>query len=200
MIKLGLTGSVGMGKSTTAGLFAEEGAAVWDADAAVHRLYAEGGAGVRAIERLAPDAILDGAVDRSRLRSAILADPDLLKKVEAVIHPLVAEDRAEFLKHAEAEGAKIAVLDIPLLFETGGEAQMDVVVVVSAPADVQRARVMDRPGMTDDAFQAILAKQMPDSEKRSKAGYVIDTSKGMEAARDQVRAVISAITKDQAHA
>ena len=163
MITIGLTGSIGMGKSTTAKMFAEAGAFVWDADAAVHRLYAKGGAGVRAIEALAPGAIIDGAVDRAKLRAAIMANGALLKKVEAEIHPLVAADRAQALAKAAEDGFGVAVLDIPLIFETGAAKAFDHVVVVSAPADIQRARVLERPGMTPDAFEAILAKQVPDA-------------------------------------
>jgi dephospho-CoA kinase len=190
VITIGLTGSIGMGKSTTARLFAEEGAAVWDADAAVHRLYAEGGAAVPAIAALAPGAVRDGAVDRAALRAAILAEPGLLKQVEAAVHPLVAADRADFLRRAAAEGAAVAVCDIPLLFETGAADAFDAVVVVSAPPEAQRARVLARPGMTAQAFDAILSRQTPDAEKRARAGHVIDTGRGIEDARAQVRAVM----------
>ncbi len=190
MIVVGLTGSIGMGKSTTAGLFAEAGAAVWDADAAVHRLYGPGGAGARAIEPLAPAALAGGAVDRAALRAAALAEPGLLARVEAVIHPLVAEDRAAFLARARAEGAAVAVCDIPLLFETGGEKGVDAVVVVSAPAAAQAERVLARPGMTREAFEAILARQTPDAEKRARADFVIDTGGGIDDARAQVAQVM----------
>lgn len=190
MITLGLTGSIGMGKSTIAAMFAEEGAAVWDADAAVHRLYAVGGDGVDAIRAVAPDAIVDGAVDRRALRAAILADQTLLKKIEAVIHPLVAKNRAGALALAKTEGRLVAVLDIPLLFETGATKAFDAVVVVSAPADVQRERVLRRPNMTVEAFETILAKQTPDAEKRAVADFVIDTSGSFENSRDQVRQVM----------
>jgi dephospho-CoA kinase len=190
VITVGLTGSIGMGKSTTARLFAEEGAAVWDADAAVHRLYAAGGAAVPAVAALAPGAVRDGAVDRAALRAAILADPGLLQRVEAAVHPLVAADRADFLRKARAEGTAVAVCDIPLLFETGAADAFDAVVVVTAPAEVQRARVLARPGMTAQAFEAILSRQTPDAGKRARADHVIDTSAGIEAARAQVRAVM----------
>lgn len=186
MITIGLTGSIGMGKSTTAAMFAEAGAFVWDADAAVHRLYAKGGAGARAIEALAPGAVADGAVERALLRQAIMDDPALLKRVEAAIHPLVAEDRRGELARAEAEGHAIAVLDIPLIFETGAEDAFDYIVVASAPPDLQRARVLERPGMSEAAFEAILAKQVPDAVKRARADLVIDTGAGMDAARAQV--------------
>lgn len=190
MITIGLTGSIGMGKSTVAAMFGEEGAAVWDADAAVHRLYAVGGAGVKQIRSIAPDAIIDGAVDRGALRAAILADPALLKKVEGVIHPLVGQDRQTALEKARDEGRLVAVLDIPLIFETGATKAFDAIVVVSAPADVQRARVLARPNMTVGAFEAILAKQTPDAEKRAGADFVVDTSGSFEESRDQVRQVM----------
>ena len=200
MIVLGLTGSVGMGKSTTARLFAEEGAWLWDADAAVHRLYAPGGAAVAAIAALMPEAVRDGAVDRDRLRAAVTADPDLLPRLEAAVHPLVQADRAAFLDRAAAEGAAVALCDIPLLFETGDPASFNAVIVVSAPEAVQRARVLARPGMTEAAFQRILSRQMPDAEKRARADFVIDTSRGIEPARAEVRAVLGAVQGSSANA
>lgn len=197
MIVVGLTGSIGMGKSTTAGLFAEEGAAVWDADAAVARCYGPGGAAVEGVARLAPDCVTgEGAgraVDRACLRAAVTADPSLIPKLEAVVHPLVGEDRAEFLDRARAEGRRVAIIDVPLLFETGGEKRVDVVVVVSAPAAVQRERVLARPGMTEETFRTILSKQTPDAEKRARADFVVDTSKGVPEARRQVRAILEAL-------
>jgi dephospho-CoA kinase len=196
--RLGLTGSVGMGKSTTARLFGEAGIPVWDADAAVHRLYAAGGAGTAAIARLAPQAVAGGSVDRDRLRDAILADPGLLARVEAHIHPLVAADREAF---ATAHGgADVVVFDIPLLYETGGERGLDGVLVVSAPEEVQRARVMARPGMTPEALERILARQMPDAEKRARADFVITTDQGVEAARADVLALLTRIRAKRAHA
>jgi dephospho-CoA kinase len=195
MIAVALTGSIGMGKSTTAGLFGAEGAAVWDADAAVHRLYAAGGAAVPAVAALAPDAVADGAVDRARLRAAVLADAALLPRIEAAVHPLVAADRARFLAGARAAGATVAVCDIPLLFETGAEGAFDAVVVVSADPAVQRARVLERPGMTAAAFEAILARQTPDAEKRARADFVIDTGRGPDDARAQVRAVMARLAQ-----
>lgn len=194
MIVLGLTGSIGMGKSTTAGMFAERGVPVWDADAAVHRLYAARAEGSRAIARLVPDAITKRGTDRAKLRAAIMADPRLLPQVEAAIHPLVAADRAAFLDRARADGAPLVLCDIPLLYETGAERWLDRVVVVSAPADVQRARVLARPGMTEQAFAAILAKQLPDAEKRKRADFVIDTGGGLEPVRRQVAEIIAALT------
>lgn len=200
MIVLGLTGSIGMGKSTALAAFAAEGVPVWDADAAVHRLYGPDGAGARAIRALAPDAVGPDGVDRARLRAAILADPGLLQRIEAGIHPLVAADRDAFLARARASGARLAVCDIPLLFETGAEAWLDKVVVVSAPPDQQRARVLDRPGMTETAFAAILAKQVPDTEKRARADYVIDTGQSRDHSRAQVRALLAELTGGTADA
>lgn len=197
MIRLGLTGSIGMGKSTTAAMFAEEGVPLWDADAAVHRLYAAGAAGAAAIGSLAPDALAaDGAVDRQALRAAIAGDATLLAKVEAAVHPLVAADRSSFAAKAEEEGAPLILFDIPLLFETGGEKGVDRVVVVTAPAATQRARVLGRGTMTAADLDAILARQMPDAEKRAKADYVIDTSAGLEAARARVREIL----REEGHA
>ena len=193
MIVLGLTGSIGMGKSTTAKMFAELGVPVWDADAAVHMLYAGDGAGTATIATLAPGAVGPDGVDRAKLRSAILDDPGLLKKIEGAIHPLVTADRASFLTRSEAEGAKIVLCDIPLLFETGADATVDKIVVVSAPPEVQRERVLERPGMTEEAFAAILAKQVPDPEKRARADFVIDTSQGLRAAREQVQDILESL-------
>ncbi len=193
MIVLGLTGSIGMGKSTTAQMFAEAGVPVWDADSTVHKLYAAGQLGAAGIARIAPDAMVEGAVDRGRLRDAIIADAGLLKKVEAVIHPLVGQDRAAFLADAREAGHKIAVVDIPLLFEGGGEKHVDQVVVVTAPQEVQRERVLERPNMTVEAFEAILAKQVPDAIKREKADHLIDTSLGMDHARQRVAEIIASL-------
>jgi dephospho-CoA kinase len=196
--RLGLTGSVGMGKSTTAALFAEAGVPVWDADAAVHRLYAEGGAGAAAIAGLAPEAVSGTVVDRDRLRDAIIADPGLLARIEARVHPLVAADREAFAAaHADAD---ILLFDIPLLFETGGEAGLDAVLVVTAPEAVQRARVLARPGMTPAALARILARQTPDAEKRARADFIIETGRGVEAARADVLALLARIRAGRAHA
>lgn len=195
MIKVGLTGSIGMGKSTTAAMFADAGAAVWDADAAVHRLYGPGAKGAAAIAALSPGVVTGAGVDRVRLRSAIMEDPALLKRVEQAIHPLVAEDRAEALAAAAAGGAAVAVLDIPLIFETGAATSFDHVVVASAPPETQRARVLARPGMTEAAFEAILARQVPDAEKRAKADFVVETGHGLEAARAQVARIMRALTE-----
>ncbi|MEM6945790.1 MAG: dephospho-CoA kinase [Pseudomonadota bacterium] len=194
MIRLGLTGSIGMGKSTTAKMFADEGVRVWDADAAVHRLYAAGGGGAAALRGIAPSAVgTDDAVDRDALRRAIATDPDLLKKLEAVIHPLVAADRAAFLQDAETSGQAVALLDIPLLYEIGAEKDLDAVVVVTAPESVQRARVLDRGTMTERQLDAIVERQVPDAEKRSRADYVIDTSRGFDHARERVREILEEI-------
>ncbi|HUS52696.1 MAG TPA: dephospho-CoA kinase [Thermohalobaculum sp.] len=200
MIVAGLTGSIGMGKSTLLAMFADLGVPVWDADAAVHRLYAAGGAGIEPIRALAPQAIGPAGVDRSKLRAAILADPDLLKRIEAAIHPLVAIDRDSFLAKARESGAALAICDIPLLFETQAEAWLDKVIVVSAPADIQRARVMERPGMTEAAFNAILAKQMPDADKRARADYIVDTSQSKDHTRAQAAAILAKLTENLNHA
>ena len=189
---LGLTGSIGMGKSTTAAMFAAEGVPVWDADAAVYRLYAPGGAGVAAIAELRPEAVVDGAVDRSSLRAWIARDPSALRRIESAIHPLVAADRAAFIDRAAQQGADLVLLDIPLLFETGAESMMDATLVVTVPAEVQRARVLARPGMSEAQFAAILARQMPDAEKRARATHVIETL-NLEDTRAAVQRLIAEI-------
>ena len=188
MIVLGLTGSIGMGKSTTARLFADEGVPVHDADATVHRLYS--GEAVPLVEAAFPGTTHDGAVDRKELGRRVIGNPEALARLESIVHPLVREAERRFLEEARASGAKIAVLDIPLLFETGRDAQVDAVVVVSAGAEEQRRRVLERPGMTEETFQKILARQTPDAEKSARADLVIDTSRGIEAAREQVRAAL----------
>lgn len=193
MILVGLTGSIGMGKSTTAALFAAEGVPVYDADAAVHQLYARGGAAVEPLEQEFGDVVVDGAVDRERLSKKVLNDPDAMKRLEAIVHPLVGASRVGFFKEASEKQADIVVLDIPLLFETGGEKNMACVVVVSAPADQQRTRVLARPGMTVEKFEAILARQTPDAIKRERADFVIDTGQGLDHARDQVRHVLATL-------
>ncbi|WP_071794994.1 dephospho-CoA kinase [Natronohydrobacter thiooxidans] len=182
--RLGLTGSIGMGKSTTAGFFREFGVPVWDADAAVHRLYAPGGAAVGPVGALCPAAIVDGTIDRGALKDWIAQDKEALAKLEAVVHPLVAEDRAAFVAGAQAP---LVVLDIPLLFEVG--ADVDGVLVVTAPPEVQRARVLARPGMTAAQYEAILARQMPDAEKRARADFVIETL-DMDSTRRDVRNLV----------
>lgn len=170
--RLGLTGSIGMGKSTTAAMFAAEGIPVWDADAAVHRLYANGGAAVTPIAALCPQTLSQGAIDRSALKTWIARDPKALAQIEAVVHPLVAADRAQFLADINAD---IALFDIPLLFEKGTDAEMDATLLVTAPPDVQRARVLLRPGMTQAQFDLILQRQMPDAQKRARATHIVET-------------------------
>ncbi|RZJ84126.1 MAG: dephospho-CoA kinase [Brevundimonas sp.] len=187
---MGLTGSIGMGKSTTAEMFAEAGALVWNADEAVHRLYAKGGAAVGPVGDAFPGVVVDGAVDRARLAEALGRDDQAFKRLEAIVHPLVAAGRLDDLAAAKAQGVRLVVLDIPLLYETGGEAMVDAVVVITAPAEVQRARVLARPGMTAERFEAILARQVPDAEKRRRADFIIDTGQGLEAARQQVRTIM----------
>jgi dephospho-CoA kinase len=191
MFILGLTGSLGMGKSTTARFFAEEGVPVHDADAVVHRLY--DGQAAAAIEAAFPGTTVGGRVDRDKLAARVLGDAAALKRLEAIVHPLVHEAERHLLAEARARGEKVAVLDIPLLFETGGEKRVDAVVVVSAPPEVQRSRVLQRPGMSVEKLDAILAKQMPDEEKRRRADFVVDTSRGLEPARAQVRAILDAV-------
>jgi dephospho-CoA kinase len=195
VILLGLTGSIGMGKSTAARLFAEEGVPVYDADAEVHRLYAPGGGAVAPIEAAFAGVVQDGAVQRGRLSERVAADPEAMRRLEAIVHPLVAERRAVFLADALAAGASVAVLDVPLLFETGGDALVDAVAVVSAPPDVQRARVMARPGMGAAKFEAILARQLPDAEKRARADFVVDTGSGIEVTRAEIRRILKLMTE-----
>lgn len=191
MLVLGLTGSIGMGKTTTARFFADEGVPVLDADAVVHQLY--DGEAVAAIEKAFPGTSRDGRIDREELSRRVVGNPEALKQLEAIVHPLVRAAQARFLADAERSGAPVAVLDVPLLFETGGERRVDAVVVVSAPADVQRARTLDRAGMTAEKFEALLQKQMPDDEKRRRADFVVDTSQSFDSARAQVRAILASV-------
>ena len=193
MFVLGLTGSLGMGKSTTARFFAEEGVPLHDADAAVHRLYE--GEATPLIEAAFPGTTNGGRVDRDKLAKKVLGDSAAIKKLETIIHPLVGRAEARFLDEAARKDAAVVVLDIPLLFETGADRRCDAVVVVSAPAQVQRARAFERPGMTEEKFEAILAKQTPDAEKRARADFVVDTSKGFDAARAQVREILGRIVR-----
>lgn len=185
---LGLTGSIGMGKSTTAQMFRDLGIPVWDADATVHRLYAKGGAAVAPVSALVPDAQTDGAIDRAALKRAIQTDPGILTKLEAIVHPLVAKDRMAFLKQHAAQ--PLVVLDIPLLFETGGDAHVDATLVVSTDPETQRSRVMARPGMTEQAFADLLSRQMPDDEKCARADYVIETHT-IDETRSQIDTLVS---------
>ena len=193
MKTIGLTGSIGMGKTTTAQMFADEGCPVFDADAAVHKLYARGGRAVPLLRAVFPDVISDGAVNRKRLSEHMREDKLNLKVLESFIHPWVRDMRAEFLKEAKASGAKAVVFDIPLLFETGGDKSVDAVVVVTASAEVQRQRVMAREGMAEALFEMILAKQMPDAEKRQRADYIVETDAGMAPARARVKEILGQI-------
>lgn len=190
---IGLTGSIGMGKSETAKMFAKLGIPVYDSDAAVHRLYEKGGAAVAEIEKAFPGCVVDGAVDRTALTAVLTADKQRFQELERIVHPLVAREQQRFLQGAMAAGAEMVVLDIPLLFETGGHARMDAVVVVSAPADVQRTRVLARPGMSAEKLDHILARQVPDAEKRARAHFVIETDKGLDHAFEQVKEVVAAL-------
>jgi dephospho-CoA kinase len=191
VIIVGLTGSIGMGKSTTSVMFQAEGVPVYDSDAAVHALYASGGAAVAPVDAAFPGVVVDGAIDRARLSAAVVGDPEALQKLEAIVHPLVGAHRIGFFEDAQAAGHDIVVLDVPLLYETGGDKKVHKVVVVSAPAEVQRARVLARPEMTEAKFEAILARQTPDAEKRARADFVIDTGQGLEHARGQVRDILT---------
>jgi dephospho-CoA kinase len=193
MIVLGLTGSIGMGKSTAADFFAEAGVPVHDADAVVHRLYA--GEAAPLIEAAFPGTTAGGSVDRTLLAKRVLGDPAALKRLEAIVHPLVRREEERFLAQAEAAGTAVAVLNIPLLFESGAERRCDAVAVVSAPAEMQRERVMARPGMTEEKFTGLLAKQMPDAEKRRRADFVVDSSQDFDSTRAQVRAILQAAAR-----
>jgi dephospho-CoA kinase len=191
MFVLGLTGSIGMGKSTTAKFFAEEGVPVHDADAAVHKLYE--GEAVPLIEAAFPGTTANGKVDRNKLAAAVVESPENFRKLDALVHPLVRRAEQAFLTRAEAGGARVAVLDVPLLYETGGEARCDAVVVVSAPAEVQRARAFERLGMDEARFTAILKRQVPDAEKRRRADFIVDSGQGFDAARAQVREILAQV-------
>ncbi len=191
MVVVGLTGSIGMGKSTTAAMFRAEGVKVHDSDATVHELYL--GPAVEAVERAFPGAIRDGHVDRALLGARVLDDPEALRQLESIIHPLVATSREAFLAEALRCGERLVVVDVPLLFEAGLDHSFDVVVLVSAPEAVQKERVGRRPGMTDDKLSAILAQQMPDAEKRKRSHFVIDTGRGFAAAERQVRSLLRAL-------
>ncbi len=195
---IGLTGSIGMGKSTTAAMFREAGVAVYDADAEVHAAYDVGGAAVEPVEAAFPGVVKAGRVDREALRKAVLGNPEALKRLNGVVHPLLGASRTRFFDEARAAGADMVVLDIPLIFETGGERNMDAVIVVSAPADVQRTRVLAREGMTPERLDAILAQQVPDAEKRARADHVVDTGQGLDHARAQVAEIITALRAGRA--
>lgn len=200
MYLIGLTGSIGMGKTKTAELFEGEGVPRYDADAAVHALYEKGGAAVAPVSDLVPEAVKDGAVDRGVLGQVVLKDATKLKQLEAIVHPLAGDGQMAFLQQAEAAGAAAVLLDIPLLFETGGDGFVDCTVVVSAPFELQRERVLARPGMSEERFMDILAKQVPDDEKRARADFVVDSSISVEDAGRQVRAILDAIKGRQGSA
>lgn len=191
MIRIGLTGSIGMGKTTTAAMFAEHGIPVYSADDTVHRLYS--GRVVPLIEEAFPGTTLDGRVDRTKLAARTVGNPQALKTLEQIVHPLVREEEAAFLRSAEEAGSRMALLDIPLLYETGGDARVDAVVVVTCDPAIQRERVMARDGMTLEKFEAILARQMPDAEKREKADFLVDTGLGMDHARTAVARIIETL-------
>ena len=193
MIELGLTGSIGMGKSTTAKLFAEAGVPVYDADAAVHTLYE--GEAAPAIEAAFPGTTANGKVDRNKLSARVVHDPVAMKRLEDIVHPMVGAARQNFLQAAERSGAPVAVIDVPLLFETGGEKRVDAVVVVTTTAEIQRERILARPNMTDEKLDAILARQMPDAEKRKRANFVVDTSNGLEPVRARIRDILTEAAK-----
>ena len=191
-IYLGLTGSIGMGKSTTAQMFRDENIPVHDADATVHKLYE--GEAAPLIEAEFPGTVIDGKVDRGKLAQQVVGNEAAMKRLEAIVHPLVHREELKFRNITEQQNARLAILDIPLLFETGGQDRVDGIIVVTAPYDIQRERVLERAGMNEDKFKAILDRQFPDSEKRAKADFVIDTSKGMEAARIEVKKIIDLVT------
>jgi dephospho-CoA kinase len=194
MIVIGLTGSIAMGKSETAKMFAQLGVPVFDADSAVHTLYAPGGGAVDAVAREFPQALRDGAIDRSVLSRLVSGDPASLAKLEKIVHPLVREEQRRFLERCRREARPLAVVDIPLLLETGRQHEVDRIVVVSAPADIQRSRALARPGMSEAKLDAILARQMPDSEKRRHAHFIVDSGQGFEHAFAQVRHIVESLT------
>jgi dephospho-CoA kinase len=194
MIVLGLTGSIGMGKSTTARLFAEEGVPVWDADAVVHKLYGPEGGAAAKVGAAFPGVVGPGGVDRAALGAQVTADPRLLARLEEIVHPLVRDDRERFLDEHEEAGAPLVVIEVQLLFETGADQMVDAVAVVSADPEVQKARVLSRGGMTAEKFEVLKGRQMSDADKRARADFVIDTGSGLETARAQVKAVIAEVT------
>lgn len=193
MFVLGLTGSIGMGKSTTTRFFAEAGVPVHDADATVHRLYE--GEAAPAIEAAFPGTTAGGKVDRVKLAERVLGDKEALRRLESIVHPLVRQAESRFLAEAERQGAPVAVLDIPLLFETGGHDRVDAIVTVTAPTEVQRARLLERPGLTEEKLEALIGNQLPDAEKRRRADFVVDSSQGFDAARAQVSEILRRVAK-----
>lgn len=193
MLILGLTGSIGMGKSTTAKLFMEAGVPVYDADAAVHKIYE--GEAAPAVEAAFPGTTVDGKVDRAKLSAKIVHDPAAIKQLEQIVHPMLGASRQKFLQAAEQSGAPVVVMDIPLLFETGGEKRVDAVVVVTTTPENQRERILARGTMTDEALDAILARQLPDAEKRKRADFVVDTSHGLDPVRTRIRDILAEVVK-----
>jgi len=193
MLIIGLTGSIGMGKSTTLQMFADAGVPVYDADAAVHAVYSS--TAVPLVEAAFPGTTTDGKVDRQKLSQRVLGNPEALKKLEQIVHPLLGAHRQKFLEDADKAGAPIVLMDVPLLFETGGEKRMDAVIVVSAPAELQRQRVLARENMSQEKLDAILARQMPDAEKRKRADFVVDTSRGLEPVRAEVKDILAKVAK-----
>jgi dephospho-CoA kinase len=196
MLIVGLTGSLAMGKSETARMFAELGCPVFDADAEVHRLYAAGGAAVGPVAAAFPESLLDGAIDRTRLSAMLLADPALLPRLEAIVHPLVRAAESHFLDRARQAGEPFVILDIPLLFETGRASAMDRVIVVSASPEIQRRRALARPGMTEEKLAHLLSRQTPDAEKRASADFIVETGRGLDDAFDQVRGIVSRLHEE----
>jgi dephospho-CoA kinase len=191
MLIIGLTGSIGMGKTTAAGQFARRGVPVFDADAEVHRLYA--GKAIPAISRAFPNAVREGQVDRALLAAEVAGAPEKLRRLETIVHPMVAESEIEFLRSAEKGGAEFAVLEIPLLFEVGADCRVDATVVVSAPADMQRERALSRPGMTPDKLDQLLARQMPDAEKRARADFVVDSGASLDDMQNQIDKILDSL-------
>ena len=199
MIVVGLTGSIGMGKTATGKLFSKLGVPVCDADSIVHALYDKGGAAVEPIRAVFPDVVAEGRVDRVKLGESLAVEPEGFERLESIVHPLVHQAQQDFLDRSREKGVTLAVLDIPLLFETGRDRDVDRIVVVSAPPEIQKERVMKRPGMTPEIFNALLARQLPDEEKRARADFVVDTSKTREHAFAQVRDIVAALMADSDH-
>jgi dephospho-CoA kinase len=199
MIVVGLTGSIGMGKTATGKLFSKLGVPVCDADSIVHALYDKGGAAVEPIRAVFPDVVAEGRVDRVKLGESLTVEPEGFERLESIVHPLVRQAQQDFLDRSRKKGVTLAVLDIPLLFETGRDRDVDRIVVVSAPPEIQKERVMKRPGMTAEIFNALLARQLPDEEKRARADFVVDTSKTREHAFAQVRDIVAALMADSDH-
>jgi dephospho-CoA kinase len=199
MIVVGLTGSIGMGKTATGKLFSRLGVPVCDADSIVHALYDKGGAAVEPIRAVFPDVVAEGRVDRVKLGESLAVEPEGFERLESIVHPLVRQAQQDFLDRSRKKGVTLAVLDIPLLFETGRDRDVDRIVVVSASPEIQKERVMKRPGMTAEIFNALLARQLPDEEKRARADFVVDTSKTREHAFAQVRDIVAALMADSDH-